>query len=514
MRLSLIILSLVIVGCSSREQSHNVLLKQADAIIYKQPDSVMSMIERSHAAGRYTTADTMLSRLLTVETLHQSGVSILNDSSLIQCQQYYEQAGDEHHLARTLLHRGIIYYKQQQLHLAFYSLKQAELLAADMHDQALNRYLFSVMGDVNDNLGNYAVTLRYYKQALAAAQQCSDDQWTVRVLNNIAQAFDVLQKPDSLRFYTEMAKSMTSHIQGDVKALYMVNRASWMFYSGLLRQAKDTLLLAQQMYPTEAGYHLSAKIALSEGDTLSATSYWYMLTQSLSPDVCIDAYRQLISYYAGRHDNEAVARNSISLNAVYQSLRGDASDIIDMQRQWDEQQKERRQYQYTILLLTIILLMILLTIVVVWLNHRRVDRLNSRFVESQQKYDKTRAELTQMRKQKEREMQQNSLQLKTVVAHLHALAQKGQAADDDSVNQLGQLAFALSPDLQLLLAPLNHKEQAICLFTRYSFQPSEIATLLIVTPQSVTNARVRLLKKLFEKEGGAKDFDALLRNIP
>ena len=39
------------------------------------------------------------------------------------------------------------------------------------------------------------------------------------------------------------------------------------------------------------------------------------------------------------------------------------------------------------------------------------------------------------------------------------------------------------------------------------FQPSEIAILVASSPQSITNLRVRLLQKLFNETGGAKDFD-------
>ena len=139
--------------------------------------------------------------------------------------------------------------------------------------------------------------------------------------------------------------------------------------------------------------------------------------------------------------------------------------------------------------------------------------LNARFVESQQKYDLTRSELTKMRHQKEREQRENSRQLKAVVAQLHATANKGRAADDEDLNALAQISYAQSPRLQALVSGLNTKEQTICLLTRHNFQPTEIATLTIATPQTITNTRVRLLKKLFGETGGAKDFDAMIKNI-
>ena len=139
--------------------------------------------------------------------------------------------------------------------------------------------------------------------------------------------------------------------------------------------------------------------------------------------------------------------------------------------------------------------------------------LNARFLESQQKYDLTRSELTQMRHQKEREMKENSQQLKAINARLHSAADKGRAADDDDATMLAQLSYSLSPELRVLLSTLTVREQMVCLLTRQNFLPTEIATLTISTPQTITNTRVRLLKKLFNQSGGAKDFDNMIKNV-
>jgi hypothetical protein len=110
-------------------------------------------------------------------------------------------------------------------------------------------------------------------------------------------------------------------------------------------------------------------------------------------------------------------------------------------------------------------------------------------------------------------MRENSRQLKAVVARLHAAANKGRAADDEDVNMLAQMSYALSPELQVLLSDINTKEQTVCLLTRHNFLPTEIAALTISTPQTITNTRVRLLKKLFGETGGAKDFDAAIKEV-
>ena len=193
---------------------------------------------------------------------------------------------------------------------------------------------------------------------------------------------------------------------------------------------------------------------------------------------------------------ESAFEYSQRLNEVYHNLyeRNDVAGIIDLQTQYDEQQKERKQYRTTILLLSTIIILIGAAIIII-----RYSR-------------QIKAELTKMRRQNERERRENSHQMKEVVSNLHASANKGQPATDEDANDLAQISYSQNPELRELLSALNSKEQMVCLLTIQSFLPTEIATLTISTPQTITNTRVRLLKKLFNKTGGAKDFDNAIKS--
>ena len=506
--------TLFIVGCS-REQSHNDLLVKAEQAVAEHPDSVVRLLEPFWGDTTLTEADQALYGLVYTEALHRSGLSTHADSLILLSRQYYERTGDEARLARALLHHGIVLYKQQQTNRAVLAMKRAEQLAAKQDAPAFKWFLYSVLGDVNDNVGNYTQTLRYYKQALAESQACANDDWTVRTLNNIAMTFDALGELDSLQYYTKQAQPFAPKTDGEVRATYLVNKASCKMQTGRRKEAKDYLLKAQAISPTDRGAKLLADIYIMEGDSAAAVQEWYRLTNSLSPDVAIQSYRLLIKYLGRRGDVAGIAEYSQRLNDVYHHLyeRSDAAGIIDLQTQYDEQQQERRQYQTTIFLLTAIILMVALAALAIWYNRRRIDQLNRRFMESQQKYDLTRSELTQMRRQKEREQRENSQQLKTVIARLHSAADKGRVAGEDDITTLAQLSYALSPELRALLSVLTTKEQTVCLLTRQNFLPTEIATLTISTPQAITNTRVRLLKKLFDQTGGAKDFDQMIKNV-
>ena len=55
-------------------------------------------------------------------------------------------------------------------------------------------------------------------------------------------------------------------------------------------------------------------------------------------------------------------------------------------------------------------------------------------------------------------------------------------------------------------------EFRICLLTRLSFSPSQIASLLGISKQSVTNKRKKLVLLLF-KSDNIKKFDALIKEL-
>ena len=61
---------------------------------------------------------------------------------------------------------------------------------------------------------------------------------------------------------------------------------------------------------------------------------------------------------------------------------------------------------------------------------------------------------------------------------------------------------------------LRIEEQYICLLIRLRFSPKEISLMTLMSLQSVSNIRKRLLKKLFKiEEGSPKDFDKLLQEM-
>ena len=60
---------------------------------------------------------------------------------------------------------------------------------------------------------------------------------------------------------------------------------------------------------------------------------------------------------------------------------------------------------------------------------------------------------------------------------------------------------------------LQNHEILLCILIKVGFRPSEIAILMSMTPQNITNLRARLNKKMFHADKGARDFDEKIVNL-
>ena len=102
------------------------------------------------------------------------------------------------------------------------------------------------------------------------------------------------------------------------------------------------------------------------------------------------------------------------------------------------------------------------------------------------------------------------------VRYFHRLADRGKAPDDESWKDLYDLMNRILPDFLGIVnrnGMLSERDIRICMLIKLRFIPTEIATLIGESPQTITNRRARLLGKVFGEKGGAKDFDARIQKL-
>ena len=100
-----------------------------------------------------------------------------------------------------------------------------------------------------------------------------------------------------------------------------------------------------------------------------------------------------------------------------------------------------------------------------------------------------------------------------IVNELRQLARHGQLASKEQWAALRQFMQESQPCFYNKVndrrAVLTYQETDVCLLTREGFTPQEIAVLLGVSQQRITNLRASINRKLFQRQGSKGIGEAL-----
>ena len=495
---------LMMAGCSEKQSAYGVL-GEIEQIADQDPDRALRMMDSlQRDSALQGTDQRMLCELVTAEAMHAVGIPLKEDTVLQHCIDHFRQTGDERHEARAMLHHGMDLYYHGRYMEGLSMIKQVEKMTEDFDDPDLCFTLDAVMGDINDNAGNMPLTLHYYHRALEVAQKSEDVNRQVQMLNNLATTFDKTAQTDSLQYYVELSRALRDQTKAYIRATSLVNEGSLMRQKYRIKEALQLLESSRKDAPLDKGTMLLADINAQQGKMQEAHDLWYELLHSPNPEIRIHCYESLIAYYQQEGFHERVADLSKRLNQYYQRVyvESPSADIIALQTQMSQQEKERQQYRTTILLLSCISFLLVCILIGIGYYRRRISRLNTHIDSLNQKY------LTWQMAE--------SLLSSDIVNRLHRMAVKGKEAENEDWKALHALVQQQSPEFLARLngaTSLSPLETNVCLLIRLRFTPSEIATLTGISPQRVTNMRTSLLLKIFGEKGGARDFDSRLRGM-
>lgn len=497
----------MMVGCS-REQPHHALLLKAEQLVDREPyETVRLSTEAIKDSLSFNEADHALYGLLMTEGIHKLDIYIMSDSLISQSAEFYQRQGDRKHLARALLHHGIVCFHNHHMAQAVDYMKRAEEIAMGLHDQTLDYDVCETLGELNDEGNNRQLAIRYYLKALVAARKCGDVNKEATMLNNLASAYD--RAGDAVRQAecSEKCLPLLDRVDNHVKASIHTNLASIDIKKGFLMSAKEHLVQAMNLEPQETTVKLYADLLALEGRTGLAVDYWYQSLNGYRPYVQIDAYQRLIAHYKQMGHHERALHLSERLNMVYQHLKEntDTTNITELQTKFDKESAEKSSRERLVIMLVAVGVLAMAILWFVWYHRRRM-----------RSYEKTIEKmLREYQSEKESSHQKwdvtEQLLNSPTVLHLHSLAARGKTPQQEDWIELYELG-------KPFLATLSHfhlsvKETNICMLSKMGFAPSEIAALTSSSPQAVTNSRIRLHAKMFKTKGGAKDFDREIREL-
>ena len=276
------------------------------------------------------------------------------------------------------------------------------------------------------------------------------------------------------------------------------------------------------------------------------------------------AYSGLHRTYYRLGDMDSVAKYA-RLQAEYSdsNVNHSASDMLQvLQENYDyhRHQLKAQQKEYESLklrknlqvvgLISILLLLICITIIVIIRRHSKmaIMRINSKYTTDLLRYSSLKNEMIKLRQQNQEESdkakkaQQELISLQeslrklqsdgmppqewtiaddvlqeSIVVKFHQMAAVGRSATSDEWIEMRKVVNRYMPSFLETISNLNYHanliETEICILVRLRFLMSEICSITKLKPSALANKRQRLLKKMFNVDGRASDFDERIQTL-
>lgn len=526
-----LLMILVLSGCSQEHSDNYALLLQAEAIMDQNPNKAMQLIysmefvqeeqPQSSVGNMEKTSlelkgDIALFGLLYTTAIHKIGLEIRNDSLISNSVDYYRQHHDEIRLAKALLHLGITHQSSNRWTQAVACLKQAEEMASDINDEVLQYDVYDAIGNLNEAANCHELMLLNHQHALTCATKMNSHPRMAASLNKLIRAHIQHGQLDSARVYIAQAKPILFDTEGQVKSDLLVSFGCEALEERDTVKGKKYLLRALEAFPNDYAAKRMGDIMEAEGKMKEATDYWFESLNTTNVQVRIEAFEKLVQYYK-KHEEWRALDLSEHLNRLYQGIRVNdkAETIAAMQKEYDHRVVQRRLHCNLFWMIGMLTLMLFVIGYFYYYHHRkmkdyrkvlaRIDDLQDQLAEVQ-KDTETLADLSLM----------DTMLNDDTVHRFHRMADRGKTADDEIWTALYELVNRVLPDFLPAVnrnGLLDERDIRICMLIKLRFIPTEIATLIGESPQTITNRRARLLGKVFGEKGGAKDFDARIQEL-
>ena len=458
----------------------------------------------------------MRQQLEELEQRNSNGEKLLDDSLAELLVTYFDNHGDDSEQMRAKFILGCTYYDLNELPRALMTFYEAAN-CADTTKADCNYQLLSLIHGQCASIYHTQVQPRSELQELRLSEMYAwKDKDTLQAIKRYSQqsgAYDFLKMPDSVIFVKERAAQLFREIGRQDRAARTLGGST---ITSLLKKGEISKALEySRIYEQESGlfdadkniakgfeiyYYIKGECYLATHQPDSA-EYWFRKELRESLDI-----RNQIAGSKGLQEVFEQKRNSDSI-AKYATLAYELNDSAYSLSEMENIQKFQASYNYNhqrflaeqkeseakIAWLTAIIV-ILITGMVLWRFFGRYRLFKRAALDDRLKNARITRRLKAMARS-------NPPQYPTL----------------DDWKQLRSLVEHEIPAFHDLMnssaSPLTEMEYDICLLARVSILPNEIAKLKKCVPSYVSNIRKNLLKKVFQIEGNADQFDEEISKI-
>ena len=545
---------LLFVACTSNEKQR---LQQIENVLEESPDTAWAILSQDgNRLSKYSKSDRMKYLLLRTKAMNKlfyamDTINYMND--VLEYYAFYGNTGEKT-WANYLM--GCVYRDKgnSPKALLYYNEAVAKI------DTTKSDCNFSLLSKVYGQMADIYRLQRY-------------PQLESKILDK--KALVALMANDTLGYVRAQERKISVFYQlGKMDSVYQIATLAYRYYKKIGKDdyAAATLIPLTEIYLKRKDY-VKAKRTLDEylaksklldkkGEPLyPGTEYfynylgWYYIDVG-QLDSALYCYRKLLNYPSDIENLEAGYKGLMSIYShkgmvdsvvKYVRLYADANDTVNFRLSAKEVGKVQALFDYSesqkdaarkaeeaknvwkALFISLLMIVILLLV---------IRKMKARNQKIQTQYDHTKKELGSIQKEikllrQKLENQNGMLSIyetngnedkwkkeklfmeSKVVLTFQGDANVGTQPSASEWKDLQNLVEANLPAFwqrMSLFDGILDDEFRICLLTRLSFSPSQIASLLGISKQSVTNKRKKLVLLLF-KSDNIKKFDALIKEL-
>lgn len=508
--LFLSIIALWMAGCSPKEQPGHPLLLQAEKHIDENCDSAYGFIYNLTDSFPHQ-ADQALYGLLFTEILHKKAIHMGNDSLITASERFFSNNGKGRRWAKAMLHLGITKCRNGETEEAVKWLKKVEQ-EARLLDDTLKYDVAMALGDLNRQENCQVLAKRHFQTAYLLAQQTGSFSRQAQSLSKLIKTVD----KDSISKYINNCKDILPHVDKALQSELLGCLGNWALQNDQQDSAQLYLQTALETFPNDFAALQLGNLYERNGSIRKACELWFEALNTNNDEVRMNALEKLIPYYQHTETWRALDLSQMLNDLLKKHHSIDQTEhIAALQEQFDQNVIHTKLLKRLAFTLGIIALLALVILFLFGYHRKKMKQYNKvlSHIESLQK------QLTEQEKAQPLPKEWNlkeALHDNNTVHRFHRLADKGKEPQLEDWTELSQITEQYVPGFSRFIhqnGVLSERDTHICLLIKLHFHPSEIAVLIGSSPQTVTNSRVRLLRKIFGEKGGAKDFDERIREM-
>ena len=500
-------------GCKqTTEEKPLPELTQAEAVMFEHPDSALHILNAMQKPDASNKEQHALWCLLLTQAQYKQSFTFHSDSLIRIAYEYYRPTDNARRKALSALYMGNVNYELKHITEAMNYFLEAKADMEKTDDYKLGYLVMSSLGNlyVYRDLTDYA--LEAFQEAYDYAVKDSCKRYEISSLQDLGRAYAVNEDyKRAIDMYTQAIQirdstHITFHsLEGELADIYCVlgeyEKALALEKQGMendTASAQDYYGIGETFLYMEkydsAYYYLRKALHTSNVYTLAGV-YEALLYLSYQP-----VYRK---YMADFCDSLQLYQDSV--NALDQSQ---SKNIIACKEKYEYQKlinkNKKDTYQTIRILLFIILAVLCLTGIITYFYLRRKTTIRRKEEEVTQLNENkllitqnNAEELDLLKSQKDK----LSMLLLENHPYLTALHQTPVCLTDTERNHICQLTNTLYTDfckrLLTQIPTLSEYEVLLCSLIKLHFSVSEIATLLAISPASVSTSKSRLKKKIY-----------------